>query len=271
MNDIQKAFKFRETAVRTVIKDGEPWFVGKDVCDILGYVNARQTVGKLDEDEKGVCLIDTLGGNQAMLIVNESGLYTLILSSHKQEAKAFKRWVTHEVLPSIRKTGTYSLPANASILSALSAALGEEKAERLREISETSEQIRIGFGFHDENYTTFEDVQRIFGIPRGPIINDMISQGLMEEQYFPKDGKHKLSFPLWQPVLTRAGEDVAEQVWNRRKGASKQYPLSTRTKKEVMVDFIKPFLVPEDMLYAARPIDLEHWKIINQWEGDLDE
>lgn len=88
--------------------DGEPWFVAKDVCDILGIEWHRNALATLDADEKRGVLVHTLGGDQEVSSVSESGLYTLILRSRKPEAKAFKRWITREVLPSIRKTGLYS-------------------------------------------------------------------------------------------------------------------------------------------------------------------
>ena len=82
---------------------GEPWFVAKDVCDILGLGNMHSSLAALDEDERGLHTMDTPSGNQEMTIISEPGLYSLILRSRKPEAKAFKRWVTSEVLPSIRK------------------------------------------------------------------------------------------------------------------------------------------------------------------------
>lgn len=88
-------------------EQGDPWFVGKDVCVCLEIGNSRDAVASLDDDEKGVGIIDTPGGKQEMSIVSEPGLYSLILRSRKPEAKAFKRWVTHEVIPSIRKVGGY--------------------------------------------------------------------------------------------------------------------------------------------------------------------
>lgn len=91
--------------VRITMIDGNPWFVAKDVCDCLEIGDVSKTVSYLDEDEKGTTTNRTLGGDQRMLTINESGLYSLILRSRKPEAKAFKRWITHEVLPSIRKTG----------------------------------------------------------------------------------------------------------------------------------------------------------------------
>jgi anti-repressor protein len=94
--------------IRTILgNDHEPWFVAKDVCAALEIKNSRQALTRLDDDEKGVISNDTPGGAQQMAMVNEAGLYTLVLSSKKPEAKAFKRWVTHEVLPSIRKDGGY--------------------------------------------------------------------------------------------------------------------------------------------------------------------
>lgn len=105
-----KVFTFNENnkPIRVELVDGEPWFVAKDVCDALGIEKYRDAIGRLDEDEKGCPVtVDTLGGPQKMAAVNESGLYNLIFQSRKPEAKKFRKWVTGEVLPSIRKTGRY--------------------------------------------------------------------------------------------------------------------------------------------------------------------
>ena len=96
--------------LRTVMVDGEPWFVAADVCRALELGNTAQALTRLDVDEKGVILNDTPGGKQEMSTVNEPGFYSLVLGSRKPEAKAFKRWVTHEVLPALRKTGRYTMP-----------------------------------------------------------------------------------------------------------------------------------------------------------------
>jgi prophage antirepressor-like protein len=101
-------FQYTDKQVRTIAKDGEPWFVAKDVLEILDL--NRSSVAILDDDERGVHPVDTLGGDQVMSIVSEAGLYSLILGSRKPEAKEFKRWVTHEVIPSIRKHGAYMTP-----------------------------------------------------------------------------------------------------------------------------------------------------------------
>lgn len=95
--------------VRVAMIEGEPFFVGADVTDILGYKNSRDTLAKrVDDEDKGVANCDTLGGSQEMTVINESGLYSLILTSKKPEAKKFKRWVTSEILPAIRKHGAYA-------------------------------------------------------------------------------------------------------------------------------------------------------------------
>lgn len=109
MNELQ-IFNYNGNEVRTIQKDGEPWWVLKDVCNILSIRNPADVFIRLDEDEKGVGQIDTLGGKQHMNIVNESGLYNVILRSDKPEAKPFRKWVTAEVLPSIRKHGGYLTP-----------------------------------------------------------------------------------------------------------------------------------------------------------------
>lgn len=104
-------FDYLNGAEVRAIKDekGEPWFVAKDVCNALELDNISMSTSKLDEDEKGINIIYTLGGAQSMLTINESGLYHLVILSRKPEAKKFRKWVTSEVLPTIRKTGEYKL------------------------------------------------------------------------------------------------------------------------------------------------------------------
>ncbi len=109
MSDLS-IFMFEErTAVRLLDRDGEAWFVLNDICRALDVANPRQAARQLDDDEKDVISSDTLGGRQPLTIVSEAGLYALILSSRKPEARRFKRWVTHEVLPALRRTGVYDM------------------------------------------------------------------------------------------------------------------------------------------------------------------
>lgn len=113
--------------VRALEIDNEPWFVGKDVAEVLGYTNSRKALADhVDEEDKGVTKCDTLGGNQELTVINESGLYSLILSSKLPSSKKFKRWVTSEVLPAIRQTGGYQIP--------------QTYAEALRQLADKAEQ-----------------------------------------------------------------------------------------------------------------------------------
>ena len=114
MNAVQPFF-FGEAEVRAYLdENGEPWFVAKDVCAVLEIANHKDAVSRLDEDERGGSVIPTpLGGPQEMLTVSESGLYALIFTSRKEAAKRFRKWVTGEVLPALRRTGRYETPRKA--------------------------------------------------------------------------------------------------------------------------------------------------------------
>jgi len=92
---------------------GNPWFMAKDVCQILDLINVHSSLAMLDQDEKGIHTMDTLGGKQAVSIINESGLYNLIFKSRKPEAKVFQKWVTSELLPTLRKAGRYEMSSKA--------------------------------------------------------------------------------------------------------------------------------------------------------------
>jgi prophage antirepressor-like protein len=106
-------FNFQSSEVRTVTRDGEPWFVLADVAEILGFSRSRDAARVLDDDEKGAHIVRTPGGDQEVTIISESGVYALALRSRRPEAKPFRKWVTSEVLPAIRKTGRYEA-ANAA-------------------------------------------------------------------------------------------------------------------------------------------------------------
>ena len=115
---LPRAFTFNasDQQVRTVLIDGEPFFVAKDVCSILDISNHNDAISRLDDDEKGRSVIPTQFGNKETNLVNESGLYHLIFQSRKPEAKAFRKWVTSEVLPSLRKSGKYEMRPKAPII-----------------------------------------------------------------------------------------------------------------------------------------------------------
>lgn len=133
MNELQ-TFTYNSSQVRTVEINGDPWFVLKDVCNILSLTNSRMIAERLDDDEKGVSQIYTPGGKQEMTVISESGLYNVILRSDKPEAKPFRKWVTAEVLPAIRKTGSYSTPK-------------AEKSNKALAIKEMNAKVRLSNQF----------------------------------------------------------------------------------------------------------------------------
>lgn len=145
--EIQR-FDFKGAALRTLTDEaGEPWFVAKDVCDVLELSNVGQALARLDDDEKSsITLNDGTPGNPNKAIVSESGLYALVLASRKPEAHEFKRWVTHEVLPQIRKTGGYIPTTDADddmTILAKAVMIGQRTMEEQKQrIAEQSEHIK---------------------------------------------------------------------------------------------------------------------------------
>ncbi|EKE6636033.1 TPA: P22AR C-terminal domain-containing protein [Escherichia coli] len=130
-------FKFGDSEIRVINKCGEPWFVAKDVCDALNLTNSRKALTALDDDEKGVTLSYTLGGEQNLSIVSESGMYTLVLRCRDAVNKGsvphkFRKWVTAEVLPSIRKTGSYGNTLKAK--KALPGKITTEQQEAIKQL-----------------------------------------------------------------------------------------------------------------------------------------
>ena len=192
--------------VRTLNIENEPWFVAADVCKALDLGNASMTLSRLDDDEKGVSLIDTLGGVQNMVTVNEPGLYTLVLGSRKPEAKAFKRWITHDVIPSIRKNGGYiagqeTLSPEELMAKALLVAqktIEEKNALLSRTSVELSaakgenEIMRPKAGYFDEVVdrnllTNFRETAKELGIKPKTFVNFLI-----EKKYIYRDKRGKL-------------------------------------------------------------------------------
>ena len=132
MNELQIFENDEFGKVRTVVIDNEPWMVGKDVADALGYANSRDAISKhVDDEDKGVAKCDTLGGKQDLQIINESGMYDLVFGSKLPTAKKFKHWVTSEVIPALRKTGSYTMPKMSKELQAI--VMLDGKQEKLRE------------------------------------------------------------------------------------------------------------------------------------------
>lgn len=203
MNQLQKVFQYEGAQVRTLTIEGKPYFVMRDVCDILDLGNVTESSRRLDADEfSSAEVIDASGRSQMTIVVNEPGLYSLILGSRKKETRNFKRWVTHEVLPAIRKTGSYVAPAttpegammlaleatkqNMERLSLVESDLAEVKHELTNHVTITTrEQARVQFavkgriaellgGYGSAEYVAhrsqhfaglYGEIKRRFGVP----------------------------------------------------------------------------------------------------------
>lgn len=144
MNGLQ-IFTYAGMTVRTVEREDGLWWVLRDVCNVLKINNTADVAARLDDDEKGIAVIDTPGGKQEMLIINEPGLYNAIFRSAKPEAKDFKRWVTHEVLPTLRRTGSYSMqtsqPMTPAQLLAAQAQVLVEMEQRMTQVQEQTQAL----------------------------------------------------------------------------------------------------------------------------------
>lgn len=194
--------------IRIVDIDNEPWFVGKDVAEILGYTNSRKAIGDhIDEEDKtdGVTIRDSIGREQNPVLINESGLYSLILSSKLPTAKTFKRWVTSEVIPSIRKHGAYMTPEalenavlNPDYLLRIVTALKSETDKR-KELEAANASLTVQkqimqpkADYFDELVdrnllTNFTEAAKQLGIKRKNFINFML-----EKRYLYRDKKGNL-------------------------------------------------------------------------------
>jgi len=179
--------------VRVIEKDGQPWFVAKDIAEMLGYGNPRQAIAThVDFEDKGVTKLDTLGGNQEITIINESGLYSLILGSKLSSAKRFKHWVTSEVLPSIRKNGGYianqeNLTPEQIVANALIVAQNiiQQKDKLLAEMQPKAEYFDE---LVDRNLlTNFRDTAKELKIPQKTFV-----EFLLDKKYIYRDQKGKL-------------------------------------------------------------------------------
>ena len=185
--------------VRTLNLNGEPWFVLRDVCEVLGLGNSRMVADRLDEDEKGVSQIYTLGGVQNATIISESGLYNVILRSDKPEAKPFRKWVTAVVLPSIRKNGGYiagqeELSPQELMAKALLVAQKTltDRDARIKELTAQNQIMQPKAEYFDELVarnllTNFRETAKELGIKEKDFIG-----WLLDHKYVYRDQKNKL-------------------------------------------------------------------------------
>ena len=216
-------------AVRSILIDGEPWFVAADVCKALELEKTNRALSRLDDDEKGAHSVSTPGGRQRMSIISESGLYSLILGSRKPEARAFKRWITHEVIPSIRKHGAYMTDSLLDALEAHPEAV-PEYLNRLRSENarnrELNRRLRLALP-KAEYYDAFVDpadctnirtTAKELGVPE-----KQFTRYLEEKKYLFRDKNRKL-FP--RAVKKSAGLFLVRDFYTER-GKLGHYTLIT--------------------------------------------
>lgn len=222
--------------IRTIEKDGEPWFVGKDVAIALGYkdtVNALKS--HVDAEDKGGWQITTPSGTQEMTIINESGLYSLVLSSKLPTAKKFKRWVTSEVIPSVRKTGGYSLPRDLSRLSpemqmlklltdkAIENELAQqEQARQLQQVEQKVEHIRELVGINPNGWR--EDCRKL-------IVK--IAHGMGGNEYI-----REVNNEVFGLVDKRAGVSLETRLTNKRRRMAEEGICKSKRDRLSKVDVI---------------------------------
>lgn len=216
-------------AVRSILIDSDPWFVAADVCKALEIEKTNRALSRLDDDEKGAHSVSTPGGRQRMSIISESGLYSLILGSRKPEARAFKRWITHEVIPSIRKHGAYMTDSLLDALEAHPEAV-PEYLNRLRSENarnrELTRRLRLALP-KAEYYDAFVDpadctnirtTAKELGVPE-----KQFTRYLEEKKYLFRDKNRKL-FP--RAVKKSAGLFLVRDFYTER-GKLGHYTLIT--------------------------------------------
>lgn len=197
-------FRFGDSEIRVVNKNGDPWFVAKDVCDALKITNSRDALLKLDDDEKGVGLTDTLGGVQELGVVSESGMYTLVLRCRDAVNKGsvphkFRKWVTAEVLPSIRKTGSYEKP--------LSRKSSTEERTPLRDA--VNMLVSKKHIMYPEAYSMIHqrfDVSSIEQLNPQQIVQaiEYIHKVVLEGEFLGKNGEEGFDFPIYAATANAA-------------------------------------------------------------------
>lgn len=176
-------FDYDGAAVRTIVVDGEPWFVLSDLCRVLDISNPRNVATRLDEDEKGVHSVDTLGGAQNVTVVNESGMYQVVLRSDKPEAKRFRWWLTHEVLPAIRRTGQFGSAIPTTLAAALELAAAEARRIEALEARAAADAPKVAAydAFMDaEGYFSMEAAAKIGGIGRTTLFRRLREAGVIQ-------------------------------------------------------------------------------------------
>ena len=226
--------------IRTTSIGGEPWFVGKDVAEALGYSNSRKAIqDHVDDEDKGVTKCDTLGGMQELTIINESGVYALVFGSKLEKAKRFKRWVTSEVLPSIRKTGAYGIPKTRAEALRLAADLEEQNAKLVIENTEMRPKALFADSVScSESTILVGDLAKLISKNGVEIGQNRLFEWLRNHDYLMKKGKSK-NLPT-QRALDMGLFDIRETVITNANGSTVSR-LTTRVTGKGQVYFVDKF------------------------------
>lgn len=235
MNDLQIFNNDEFGEIRTVVIESEPYFVAKDITDRLGFLNGRKAIADhVDEDDKGVTKCYTHGGIQEMTVINESGLFSLILSSKLPEAKKFRRWVTSEVLPTIRKTGGYHLPQTLSEALQMAA----DQAKQIEMLEAKNKELEPKGIFFDtvtqsDATTSMADVAKILdmGVGRNKLFSILKDRKILQPDNKP-----------YQKFIDAGYFKLVEEKYNKGDGIGIYYKTVAKQKG---IDFIRKILLEE--------------------------
>jgi prophage antirepressor-like protein len=229
MNELQRVFEYGDKQIRTDLRDGEPIFCGKDICEIIDVTTEQMR--RLDEDEKVLHLTQTPGGQQEMIFVTEAGVYTLILGSRKAEAKQFKRWVTHEILPAIRKHGIYATDQTVDKILAdpdfgiqLLTKYKEERIKRLQ-----AEQTNAILMHVNKTYTATE-IAKELGFTSAIALNNYLHKNRI--QY-----KLNATWVLYSDYANKGYVELKQEVLNGRAVYHRRF---TQLGREFLLKLIQP-------------------------------
>lgn len=211
-------FKFESKSIRTLAINNEPWFVAKDLCNAINISNYRDAIERLDDDEKGVALTDTLGGQQEMNIVSESGMYTLILRCRDAVKKGsiphrFRKWVTAEVLPTIRKTGKYESKTSVNDRTGLRNAVNMLVSKKGLIYSEAYHLVHQRFNVESIEDLTLEQLpQAVEYVHRIVLEGELITEQKKDELFTREFTEHDLQQLVWAWFALLRGTELCQNL-----------------------------------------------------------
>ncbi|MCE2932048.1 MAG: Bro-N domain-containing protein [Hyphomicrobiales bacterium] len=254
-------FIYNDKPIRTVERNGEPWFVGKDVCNVLEIKNANDAFSRLDEDEKGVANADPLstyargGGSQEMIIISEAGVYRLVFTSRKAEAEDFKRWLAHEVLPQLRRTGKYA-PDREGILPQH---MQDEPTHVMRMKIDMVKEARTTWGNREAKALWLKlGLPDLRNLPLGPMPREqepMAALTLLLDTELPPDG--------WSPMGPVDLRTRIERAFDSEEERLLLVPLGIK-----IMDEPEGFVVSNMSKFAASVFDGTEW-CFRRWQRTL--